>query len=307
MELTDKDLPALFAEVSNWGRWGADDEAGTVNLIGPAERIRALSSVTDGVLISCSRDIEKTVSEHNLNPAVWSLIQGGDVAPTTGAGVTTDRLMIAPHGGTFTHLDALCHVSFDGQTYNGRPVSLVASNGIGANDLSAMLDGVVGRGVLIDIPALRGVDFIPVDDPIRIEELYAAEREFGITVEPGDIVAVNVGRDARVRVEGVGCERVDGRTTLAGMTPECLRWLRQRDVGVLIGEGGHDFLPRKGAYAPIHVGALVYMGLPLVDNATFERLIGYARQTNRWSFAFTLVPLRCFGTTGAAINPIAIF
>lgn len=306
------DLRQLYSEVSNWGRWGEDDEAGTLNLIGPAQRFRAMATVTEGVTVSCSRELDTGPSDQTRHPALWSLIRGGDVAPQQGVGIAADRLVIAPHGGANTHVDALSHVFLDGRMYNDRPASLVTSQGVRVNDMSAMVEGIFSRAVLFDMPLLRGVDYIPYDEPITPEDLDAAERRFGVSVLPGDILAVSTGREARVAAEGRGCERVDGVSRLAGLAPECLRWLRARDIAVLMGDGGQDALgvtarhEPKDVHIPLHVGALVFMGLPLVDCASFVRLAPYCRELERWEFALTLAPTRCFGSTGDTVNPIAL-
>lgn len=311
MDLERVDLRALFDRISNWGRWGAEDQAGTLNLIGPEQRLRGIATVSEGIAISCARDMDTVASERVPRPAQWSLLQGGESAPASGVGFATDQLIVAPHGGTHTHVDALSHLFYDGLMYNGRPARLVDREGISTHDMSAMVDGVVSRGVLFDMPTLRGAEYVAVDEPITPEELDEAERRFGVEVQPGDILAVSVGREARVRAEGPDCEMVDGLPVLAGMTAECLVWLRERDVALLVSDTGSDAPTCADRYEPpemipIHVGTLVFLGMPLVDSATFERLAPACAELRRWTFALTLAPVRCFGTTGHAINPIAL-
>jgi kynurenine formamidase len=300
-------LRTLFAKVSNWGRWGIEDQLGTLNLIGEKEALAGLAAAETGMVISCGREVRAAAPSPAVEAATWSAVVAGDVCPTRGYGQVRDRLTVAPHGPLQTHLDALCHVFLDGVMYNGKLANAVRSTGAIVNDMGVMAGGVVTRGVLLDMPRVLGVDYLTLDRPVLNKDLLAAERHAGVKVRPGDAVLVRVGRDARRAAEGWESERIDGRTALPGMAAECLRWLRERDVGLLVSDAGHDLLPSDAGFAaPIHIGALVFLGLPLVDNAALDELADTCAERRRWTFALTVSPLRIEGGTGSLVNPIAV-
>ncbi|MGH3758745.1 cyclase family protein [Actinophytocola sp.] len=300
-------LRALFAQVSNWGRWGSEDQRGTLNLIGGKEALAGLAAAEAGVAISCGREVRTAAPSPAVEAATWSAVLAGDVCPTSGYGQTRDRITVAPHGPLQTHMDALCHVLLDGVMYNGKLANAVKSTGATVNDIGILAGGVVTRGVLLDIPRVLGVDHLTLDRPVLNKDLLAAERRAGVEVRPGDAVLVRVGRDARRSAEGPECERIDGRTALPGMAAECLRWLRERDVGLLVSDAGHDLIPSDAGFAaPIHIGALVFLGLPLIDNAALDDLADACAELRRWTFTWTVSPLRIQGGTGSLVNPIAV-
>lgn len=300
---------AIFEEVKNWGRWGADDERGTLNLVTPAVVADAVSVVQAGVTIGCgSLDLLQTA----VNPAPAQRFM--TLVPDTQSadyGICRDYLAFAPHGPGITHLDALCHVFYKGQMYNGRPASLVTSAGAGANSIAAVRDGVVTRGVLLDIPALRGVEFVDPAEPIRVDELVEAEERFGVVVKPGDALLVRVGRFARRRRLGLEAERLEGRRhlRLAGLDIDCLPWLKERGVALMVSDAGHDALPSPFGpeISPIHIGCLVFMGLYLLDNAQIDELANVCMDRGRWSFLFIVNPLNIEASTGSPVNPLAVF
>lgn len=308
MDLNEDDLATLFEQVSNWGRWGPDDQRGTLNLLTADHRRRGLRAAEEGLAVSCALPIDTLASAENLNPAQWHLLTGGDVAPRTGYGVARDFIALAPHGPAHTHLDALCHVFHDGRMYNGLDAGLVATTGATANGIGAAEHGIVARGVFLDIAALRTVDYLEASEPVRRAELIAAEERAGCQVEAGDAVLVRVGRHARREIEGPGSERVDGRLSLAGLHPECLTWLRERDIVLLGSDAAHDPLPSPfpTLRSPIHIGALVYLGLHLLDNAWLEDLRAACATRSRWTFLLSVAPLRMAYATGSPVNPIAV-
>lgn len=308
-------LRELFQKVSNWGRWGDDDQLGTLNLIGPAERVRGAHMVVAGDSVSLSRHVEvispaQAVDDHGQwgQAAQLALDNNGDGVPEAGFGVTSDRFAVTVHGATQTHLDALCHIFFDGRMYNNRSASEVPATGSLFNDIVCLATGISTRGVLLDIPALRG-DYVRPETPVRIDELVEAERLGGTAVEPGDAVAIRLGRQLRWDAEGgQQCEERTGDTALQGLHPECLSWFRERDVSLIVSDNGTDVTPpRYGLMLPIHIGALVFLGCPLIDNADLEPLARLSSAHNRNAFQFTVAPIPIPGATGSLVNPIATF
>lgn len=296
----------LFELCSNWGRWGADDERGALNLLDAAAVARVAAGVT-GRTVSCALELPVTASPENPMPAHHHMVFAGDVAGTTSASglqATADSITVACHGFAVSHLDALCHVFHEGRMYNGFAGSEVLSTGARRNSVMAAADGIVGRGVLLDIPRLRSVPWLEVDETITPDELDAAADAQGVEVQPGDIVLISTGRDARRAALGSW----DAARALAGLDPECAVWLRRHDIAVLGSDGVSDPRPGNGGgwSMPIHVLALVAMGVHLLDNLRLDRLMATCAELGRWQFLFTAAPLRIEGGTGCAINPIAI-
>ena len=191
-------MRVMFDEVSNWGRWGWQDERGTLNYL-TAEKIAAAGRlVKTGRQISCARDFPVVPGPENPTPALHHIVMGGDDPcghGVPGLEVSLDFIGIAYHGLASSHIDALCHVFVEGKMYNGFPATEVRSTGARHNSIMAAKDGIVGRGVLLDIPRLRGEPFVAVDRPVKAAELDAAEKAQEVQVGEGDILLVSVGRD----------------------------------------------------------------------------------------------------------------
>ena len=305
--LTETDLQAMFDELSNWGRWGADDERGALNFITADVRRQAMALARDGITVSCALPLAVTPAPDNPNPVRHLMTAAGDVAGVAeGLQSTGNYFAIAPHGFAITHLDALCHVLVGGKMYNGFDASAVKSNGAEKNSIMAAKDGVVGRGVLLDIPALRGVDYLEPAERIEPAELVAAEQRQGVDVREGDILLVATGRDARRDRLGAWSAVDPG---LAGLSAHCLPFIYERGVAVLGSDGVSDARPGNPPQwpLPVHQIAIASMGVHLIDNAQLGRLIATCRERNRYEFLATLAPLRLERGTASPINPIAMF
>lgn len=294
------DMDAIVTQVKNWGRWGADDQRGALNLITPQVRQRAVATVQDGITISCALPLNTQPSEENVSPVQHFMVRAGDLPEATGS---ADYLAIAPHGMAHTHLDALCHIFYRGQMYNGYPASAVTSGGATRNAITAGEQGIVSRGVLLDLPHARGVPWLEPGDAIVPDDLEAAEQRCGVRVEEGDILLVRTGRWQRSREVGAW----NGRETLAGLHAACLPWLHTRGISVLGCDGISDVMPSgvAGMRLPIHAVAIPMIGLHLIDNAQLDDLAAACAERNRWAFLLTLAPLRLERGTGSPINPIA--
>ena len=303
--VTAAQLDGWFESLSNWGRWGDDDQRGALNLITDAKRAEAASLVREGVAVSCAQELPKRPAPDNPTPVVHAMQGAGDVT-RGGMGGASDMIAINPHGYATTHLDALCHIFHNDQMYNGYPASLVTSLGARRNSIMAGQDGIVSRGVLLDIPAVRGVDYLEPGERILVADLEAAEERQGVRVTPGDILLVRTGRDERNAAEGRWDPMTDG---LAGLSGETAPWLRERDVAVLGGDGVSDALPLllPEWAMPIHALALVALGVHLIDNMQLSRVADACEELGRWEFQLTLAPLRLAQGTGSPVNPIALF
>ena len=289
-------------ELSNWGRWGAADQKGTMNLITPDTRRRAAALVKEGFAVSLSREMDAEKSADNSRPFGHSMISHGQVADPMFA---MDTYTMSFHGAAMTHLDAQSHVLYKGKVYNGYSKDEIDAAGAKQLAVTAFKEGFFGRGILMDIPRLNGVKYLELSTPIYPEDLDAWEKRAGIKVGAGDIVFVRTGRWAR-RVEK-GPWNTDQAS--AGLHVSCARWFKQRDIAV-IGSDMHAELipsPVPGIPYPMHQLFVVAMGMPMFDNCDLEPLSAAAAARNRWEFLLTASPLVVPRGTGSPLNPIAIF
>ena len=297
----------IYEGSKRWGRWGEDDQRGALNLL-TQERVRgAVALARDGIVVSCGRPLAVAPAVDNPLPAQHHMTLGGDVGVRRpGLQASADYVGVAFHGMAVSHIDALCHVFVDGQMYNGFPASDVTSVGARRNSIAAGFDGIVGRGVLLDIPRLRGVAWLEPGDAIGPDELDAACAAQGVAVEAGDIVLVATGRDARRAEHGPWDPNNVG---LAGLDAECIPWLGEHDPSVLGSDGVSDVLPANPHVwsMPVHQCLLVGMGVHLLDNLHLGRLATACAEQARWEFLFVVAPLQIGGGTGSPVNPTAIF
>ena len=279
--VTAEQFDRWMTELSNWGRWGDDDELGTLNLITPAKRTQAAALVTAGVTVSLSRSL--ALGEHE------TFQRGFENEFALGAQSFGERMAwieeqhrIGYHASPLTHLDALCHIAWDGLTYNGRRFdeTATAAGGCTRNGVAPLKHGIVTRGVLMDL-AGAGV--------VRIDDIEAWERETGITISAGDALFL--------RTAGPG-----------GFDNSVMPFLRERDVALIGADGGVDGGPIEGrATLPMHVFTLVALGMPLIDGVDLDALAETAVTVNRWEFMFVVAPLPVDNGAGSAVNPVAIF
>lgn len=287
-------------ELSNWGRWGPDDQLGTLNLITPAKRRAAAGLVQAGVVVSLARDVSKQPSPENANPLQHDVRFGG-----SRVGVGMDSYSFSYHGYDLSHIDALPHFGLEGQLYNGYPTESVGAGGAEQLGIDVMHDGIFTRGVLVDLPRLRGVDYLEPGTAVTAEELEAWERETGVTIQSGDVLLVRTGRWVKRAQDGPW----QARSLLAGLHPSVAPWLRSRDIAAIGCDGITDALPSniEGFGNPLHVILLVGMGTPILDNLDLDALAEEAASRGRWTFLLSAAPIRFPGGMGSPLNPIAIF
>jgi kynurenine formamidase len=330
-----------MTELSNWGKWGKDDQAGTINLITPAKRKAAAALVRDGVSVSMSLDADlpkegstggplpgmtgggprgggalpapgstppaaRGTGGSPSNRTTWTLTsRPPGPAPRDLAAYVVDTIAMSYHGNDTTHLDAPSHMYYKGQIYNGYPQSSYTDRGAGKDDVMSMKNGIFTRGVLFDMPRLKGVPYLGDNEAIYVEDLEAWEKKAGFRVAAGDAVLVRTGRWVRVREKGP----LDLNRATPGLYASCARWLRERGAAILGSDVVQDVRPSQveGVNQPIHQMALMAMGMPLIDNADLEALSEAAAQRRRWTYLLTMNPLRVPGATGGPVNPIATF
>lgn len=305
---TKERMDEIYEAVENWGRWGAEDEIGALNLITGEVRRAAAASVRQGRAISCSLDLPVAPAADNPHPALHMMVQGGDDCVVHGMGFesTADFVGIAFHGMASSHLDALCHVARHGKLYNGFDVREVKSTGARRNSVMGARDGIVSRGVLLDIPRVRSVEWLEPGALVTPDDLDAAEAAEAVRVREGDVLLISLGRDARRTAKGAWSPIGVG---MPGLHPECLPWLHERGVAVLGSDGISDALPVLGIDGwamPIHETALVGMGVHLLDNLALRDLSEACAESQQWDFLFSALPLRVQGGTGSPLNPVAL-
>ena len=307
--MTQAEFDRLFQEVSNWGKWGPDDELGTLNYLTPQKVAKAASLVRSGRTVSLSRPIDKVAAVDNPNPAIHAMTHLYDVG--TGAGepnFVSDYLGCGCHGNVHSHLDALCHVAYKNKLYNGKPTSRVTSLGAEIMDITRYATGIVGRGVLLDIPRLRGKSYLEPGEAVTEDELEAAEKAQGVRMEEGDLFAFRVGHWRR-RAEKGPWNIDHGGEGRAGLYPTAMRLLHQRKVAAFLPDGDGDVVPCKveGVGHPVHALQIAAMGLACGDSLYLEDLADACQKEGRYEFMVVLAPLKLPGGTGCLINPIAIF
>jgi kynurenine formamidase len=305
--VTEQRAAAIYDATKQWGRWGDGDERGALNLLTPERVQRAGALVRDGVVVSCGRELAVAAAADNPQPALHHMVLGGDVGGTRRSGLqaSADFVGVSFHGMAVSHIDALCHVFVDGRMWNGFPASDVTSVGAKHNSIAAGYGGIVGRGVLLDVPRHRAVDWLEPGEAITPADLDATCAAQGTELEPGDIVLIATGRDARRAQHGPWDPNAVG---LAGLDAECIPWLAERDLAVLGSDGVSDVLPPNDHRwsMPVHQCLLVGMGVHLLDNLRLDRLAAACADAERWAFLFVVAPLQIGGGTGSPANPIAV-
>ena len=310
--MTEQDVIDLLTKLSNWGRWGADDERGALNLITPDKRVAAARLVRDGVPVSCARSITTDITADTGYQPMRFMVDSGEGREHDGNERILERrgasefIGMVFHGYTITHIDTPAHYFWRGKMYNGRPSSTVTSReGARASAVDVARDGIVSRGILLDIAALRG-RWLESGEAVMPEDLEAAERAQGVRVEGGDILLVRTGYYGRRLAQG---PRNPGKDGSPGAHVACTPWLRERGVAMYGSDTHNDIspLPYPNLGNSFHVVALVALGLWLIDNANLEELAAACTARRRWEFLLTIAPLPLRGVTGSPANPIAVF
>lgn len=298
--LTDAQIEQMLEEVSNWGRWGKDDELGTLNLITPAKRKEAARLVEDGVVVSLAHDLIKEPFDSS-DPFEHKIYVNAVNNEVGGAG---DFYGIKYHGFAHTHIDALNHIFWKGKLYNGFSAADVAT-GKGKGSIQVLRNGVVTRAVLMDMPALFGVRYLKGNQAIYPAHLELWEKKAGIKVGKGDAILINTGRWTRRENEGPWEIMQDS----AGLHASCLKWLHERDVALVGSDLALDVMPSgtEKYVLPVHLGVMVQMGSCILDCLDFRAAAKECRKRKRWEFQLMVAPLSVEGGTGSPVNPLAIF
>jgi kynurenine formamidase len=286
----------LFHKVSNWGRWGKDDQLGSANLVTAAKRKQAVSLVKNGVTVSLAHNVLTEKAEDNANPFEHTMLRG----------FSMDRYAVSYHGYAHSHIDALCHILYKDQTYNGYArVDVNTEKGCTKLGIDNLKNGIVTRGILIDVPRLRGVEYLEPGTALYVEDLEAWEKKAGVKISSGDAILVRTGRWARRAKLGpwnVG-------QGAAGLHASVAPWVKERGVAFVGGDAAQDVVPSQveGLALPVHTLFITAMGINLLDNQDLEALGETAARLNRWEFMLTIAPVPVTGGTGFPLNALAMF
>jgi len=298
----------LFQTVCNWGRWGADDERGTLNYVAAEHVRRAAALVRSGRSVSMAVPINTVAGPDNPRPAAHYMVQNYDIHSDLGEPqFCTDFLATEFHGDCHTHIDALCHIAYQGKLYNGKPASAVTSHGPTLQDITAFAHGIVGRGVLLDIPRLRGVKWLEPGEAVTRAELEAAEKAQGVRLTEGDVFVFRTGHHRRRLELGPWNNGYDGEGK-AGLHVDTIPLLHERKVAAFLPDGDGETVPSnvEGVAYPIHTLQIAAMGMVCADSLQFEELVKVCEEEKRWEFLVVAAPLRLPRGTGSLFNPIAI-
>ena len=297
--MTKADVDKLVMELSNWGRWGKDDQLGTLNLITADKRKASAKLVKLGLSVSLARQAEEVEAVDNPSPFEQKML------PIVNNTWAVDQYRVDYHGYAHTHMDSLCHLFFRGKMYNGFSRDEVTATGANRLSIDNVKGGIFTRGILIDIPHLRGVKYLEPGSPIYPEELDAWENRAGLKVGPGDVVFIRTGRWARRAEKGPW----DIEQGLAGLHGSCAKWLRKRDIAMLGSDSASDVIPSQipEVSHPIHLLTLHAMGVHIFDNCDLEAVAKTGAKLKRWDFLLTAAPIPVTGGTGSPLNPIATF
>ena len=299
------DFSALYQRLRRAAAWGPADRRGALNNITPAQVLTAAGEIRLGRTATLAAPIESTVTADNPDPSVHKMTSpAGDQADPAGLSFALDRLAINIHGNADSHIDALCHVIYRAMLYNGVPADTVTGTGASELSIEVAKDGIAGRGVLLDIPRLRGVRWLEPGDHVTADDLTRAEEAQEVRVGRGDLLFVRVGHRQRRAELGPW----DTASARAGLHPAALEFVAEREVAVLGSDSNNDTAPSaaEGVDFPVHVLAVNAMGLHLLDYLQFEDLVRLCGEAGRWSFFCVIAPLRLDRGTGSPINPIAV-
>ncbi len=301
-KVTKADVDGWMESLSNWGRWGAEDQLGAINLITPETRLAAAKLVTQGVSVSLARDVEKDEAVDNPRPFGHKMLNVGLNNPGQ---FVSDNYQVSYHGYAHTHMDSLCHMAFNGKMYNGFPQSEVVEAGAPKLAVTNFKEGIFARAVLMDIPRLKGVDWLEPGTPIYPSDLDGWQENAGFETRSGDIVLIRTGRWAKRDAEGPW----DVSKLSAGLHASSAPWLKEHDVAILGSDAASDVSPSQvdGVVQPIHQLVIIAMGMPIFDNLDLEAVAEEAARQNRWEFLVTAAPMAVGGGTGSPFNPIATF
>lgn len=304
-----EDFRAVGKRLSNWGRWGKDDEKGTTNLITPACVVAAASLIRTGKIfdlgIPFGSDGPQTGAGGRINPILLVSETGQDQEQFPGAFHYADDYVFMPLQSA-SQWDAIAHVHYDGQLYNGFPSSGISAHGAKHCAIDKQAKGITGRGVLLDVARDRGVDWLQMGDVITPEELDAVAQRQGVELRSGDILLIRTGWWKKFIVEQ---DRLEWQKGEPGIGLACCEWLSRREIAVVCCDNvAVEVLPGQIAteILPVHMVLLRDMGMTLGELLNFEELADDCASDGVHEFFFCGPPIKFQRALGSPINPLAI-
>ncbi|HSB41674.1 MAG TPA: cyclase family protein [Methylomirabilota bacterium] len=314
--MSEEALRKIALQVRNWGRWGPDDELGTLNHITPARTAAACRLVTAGKVFALGIPLERngpqSGTRQRFNPIHAMFRDGGD-APKTPAEVAamegyggSDDWIVMPLQ-CATQWDSLAHIFYEGKMYNGYDAALVTSSGAARNSIDKTRSRLAGRGVLLDVARHRGVRALEPGYAITVADLEATAAAEGVEVGPGDILLVRTGHMSRY------LDRKDWRhfdlDPFPGVSVHTAPWLHARQVAAIASDNyAVEVRPSEipGFRNPFHVVAIPNMGLTLGEIFFLEELAEDCAADGRYAFLLVAPPLPVTRAVGTPINPYAL-
>jgi kynurenine formamidase len=310
---------ALTGQYSNWGRWGPDDELGTLNLITPERVALGVQEVRSGAVFSLSipfgADGPQRGGFGRFNPIHLMMRDGGDALSGAfrqfygGQDLQirgTDDIVIMPLQ-CATQWDSLAHIIHQDKIYNGYSAAEVSSGGAKRNGIDKARARIAGRGVLLDMPRSKGVPWLEPGQGITSADLDEAADRQGVMISEGDIVLIRTGQMRQVAERGDWGDYAGGDAP--GLALDSLEWVRRHDIaGVATDTWGVEVRPNEtlDVLQPFHIVAVVYMGLLLGEIFDLEELADSCAQDGRYAFFFSGLPLPITGAVGSPVNPMAV-
>lgn len=302
-EVSVEDFDEVFQQVSRWGAYD-DPSRGAWNKVGPQQAVEAARLVTSGTTVQMGLPWNTVSGVDNPSPALHMMVELGDREPAEPT-CNKDFLGVAFHGKSVSHLDALSHIAYKGQLFDGNTSSeVVNATGTSFGDVAA-LGHFVAPCVLLDFAAVQGVDWVEPGTAFHAEDILAAEEALGVQIQPGDAVLVRSGHFGRRAALGAWNPDVEGS---AGLHVDAMPLLAERGITLLGGDGDSDVRPSPtpGIGSPIHVLAITAMGVPLLDNLELEALGRACAAEQKYRFMLCVAPLSVPRGTGGPVNPIAV-
>lgn len=298
----------VYALCDSTGKWGADDQRGALNNLTASEIVAAAGLVRSGRTVSCGWDLDTVAGPDNPHPVEHRMTFGFDTTfgDSGELRIAGDSFSMDIHGDAHSHIDALCHVGFGGRVYNRVPLAdAVGPDGALTQGINVIKNGIVARGVLVDVPRLRGVPWVPPGEAIGPEEFLNAETVSGTRLRRGDLLLLRTGHSFKRASEGPW----DAEHSKAGLHISVLPLLAEREIVGVGYDGDGEVVPSNcdGVTYPIHAISLPALGWWTMDSLNLDALAAACEAENRWEFLLVVAPLRLAAGTGSPVNPIAIF
>lgn len=297
------EFDSVFDQIQEWGTW-SDPDRGAFNRISNDTVLAATTTIQSGRTVQMALAWDTVSGVDNARPALHHMVDLGDrEAPEPST--HKDFIAVDYHGKAVSHLDALSHIAYRDQLFNGVSArERVNATGAHFGAVTA-LGHFVGRGVLIDMPVVQGVDWLEPGAAVHAGDLEAAERALGVNIGAADAVLLRTGHKKRRNALGPW----DSGSTSAGWDVDAMPLLASRQIALLGADGDSDVRPSRtiGIHSPIHILAITAMGVPLLDNLDLESLSTACAEEGRYEFLFVVAPLNVPFGTGSPVNPLAIF